>query len=163
MKNEREGKNRARLCIFYILIDLDYIILHPLITVDAREYIYRDIFPTFLTKKSYGWWITRRRMEIYTKISKSVGHKYREALRTISQTKDHFAGENEVCEISQTSTKGCEITSQQKADSAPLRSWLSSCGVWLPSRRETSREIQSTVQKGCEIIPQQKGDFATLC
>ena len=31
--------------------------------------IYRDVFPTFLTKKSYGWWTTRRRMEIYTKIS----------------------------------------------------------------------------------------------
>ena len=31
--------------------------------------IYRDVFPTFLTKKSYGWWITRRRMEIYAKIS----------------------------------------------------------------------------------------------
>ena len=31
--------------------------------------IYRDVFPTFLTNKSYGWWITRRRMEIYTKIS----------------------------------------------------------------------------------------------
>ena len=32
--------------------------------------IYRDVFPTFLTKKSYAWWITRRRMEIYIKISK---------------------------------------------------------------------------------------------
>ena len=31
--------------------------------------IYRNVFPTFLTKKFYGWWITRRRMEIYTKIS----------------------------------------------------------------------------------------------
>ena len=31
--------------------------------------IYRDVFPTFLTKKSYGWWITKRRMEIHTKIS----------------------------------------------------------------------------------------------
>ena len=31
--------------------------------------IYREVFPTFLAKKSYGWWITRRRMEIYTKIS----------------------------------------------------------------------------------------------
>ena len=87
--------------------------------------------------------------------------KYR--LQISGSTKDHFAGENEVCEISQTSKKGFEITSQQKAGSAPLRSWLSSCGVWLPSRRETSREIQSTVQKGCEIIPQQKADFATLC
>ena len=31
--------------------------------------IYRDVFPTFLTKKYYGWWITRRKMEIHTKIS----------------------------------------------------------------------------------------------
>nr|CAN80376.1 hypothetical protein VITISV_039375 [Vitis vinifera] len=47
-------------------------------------------------------------------------------------TKDHFAGENEVYEISQTHKKGCEITSQQKADFAALRSWLSACGVRLP-------------------------------
>ena len=40
-------------------------------------------------------------------------------------TKDHFAGENEVCEISHMHTKGCEITSQQKANLAVLRSWLS--------------------------------------
>ena len=32
--------------------------------------IYREVFPTFLSKKSYGWWITRRRMEIYTKYLK---------------------------------------------------------------------------------------------
>ena len=32
--------------------------------------IYREVFPTFLAKTSYDWWITRRRMEIYTKISK---------------------------------------------------------------------------------------------
>ena len=35
-------------------------------------------------------------------------------------TKDHFAGENEVCKISQMHKKGCEITSQQKADFAAL-------------------------------------------
>ena len=51
--------------MIYLYIDR----LHDSLTVDAREYIYRDIFPTFLTKKSYGWWITRRRMEIHTKIS----------------------------------------------------------------------------------------------
>ena len=34
--------------------------------------------------------------------------------------KGHFTGENEVCEISQTSKKGCEISSQQKADFAML-------------------------------------------
>ena len=31
--------------------------------------IYRGVFPTFLAKKSCGWWLTRRKMEIYTKIS----------------------------------------------------------------------------------------------
>ena len=36
-------------------------------------------------------------------------------------TKDHFAGENEVCEILQTHKKGCEITSQQKADFAVVQ------------------------------------------
>ena len=47
--------------------------------------------------------------------------------------KDHFAGENEVCEISQTHTKDCEITSQQTADFATLRSGLLACGIRLPS------------------------------
>ncbi|RVW73702.1 Gag-Pol polyprotein [Vitis vinifera] len=51
-------------------------------------------------------------------------------------TKDQFAGENEVCEISQTHKKGCEITSQQKVDFAVLRSWLSACGVRLPMCRK---------------------------
>ena len=32
--------------------------------------IYKEVFPTFLAKKSYDWWITRKRMEIYKKISK---------------------------------------------------------------------------------------------
>ena len=57
-------------------------------------------------------------------------------------TKDHFAGENEVCEISQTHKKGCEITSQQKADFAALQSRLSACDAQLPTcskYRETSR------------------------
>ena len=48
-------------------------------------------------------------------------------------TKDHFAGENEVCEISQMHKRGCEITSQQTADFATLRSGLSACGVRLPT------------------------------
>ena len=60
--------------------------------------IYRDVFPTFLTKKSYGWWITRRRwgfiQNYLKKRSKRVG------AQISGSTKDHFAGENEVCEIS---------------------------------------------------------------
>ena len=38
--------------------------------------IYREVFPTFLAKKSYDWWTTRRRMEIYTKISKRKDLKW---------------------------------------------------------------------------------------
>ena len=56
---EKEKQSKA----LYIL----YIYLYLLQWM--QENIYRDVFPTFLTKTSYGWWITRRRMEIYTKIS----------------------------------------------------------------------------------------------
>ena len=38
--------------------------------------INREVFPTFLANKSYDWWITRRRMEIYTKISKRKDLKW---------------------------------------------------------------------------------------
>ena len=54
-------------------------------------------------------------------------------LQISGSTKDQFAGENEVCEISQTHKKGWEITSHQKADFTALRSWISACGVQLPT------------------------------
>ena len=38
--------------------------------------INREVFPTFLAKKSYDSWITRRRMKIYTKISKRKDLKW---------------------------------------------------------------------------------------
>ena len=63
-------------------------------------------------------------------------------------TKDHFAGENEVCEISETHKKGYEIISQQKADFATLRSWLSTCSVWLPTCR-TYRETSGGIPQHC--------------
>ena len=74
-KNRRIEKSRARLCIVYIFI---YLYLHPSLSICLCMYflqwmyenIYTEVFPTFLSKKSYDWWITRRRMEIYTKISK---------------------------------------------------------------------------------------------
>ena len=54
---------------------------------------------------------------------------------------DHFAGENEV---SQMHKKGCEITSQQKADFVALRSWLSACGVRLPTAVTPSFQLWIT-------------------
>ena len=55
--------------------------------------IYREVFPTFLAKKSYDWWITRRRMEIYTKISK------RKDLSWSRQNRGDFAPHMGWCEI----------------------------------------------------------------
>ena len=62
--------------------------------------IYRDVFPTFLTKKSYGWWITRKRMEIYTKISEEKYPKV--SVATIGKLQENFAGAKNGYEISQT-------------------------------------------------------------
>ena len=59
---EKEKQSKA---LYILYIDRYYMILLQWM----QGNIYRDIFPTFLTKKSYGWWITRRKMEIYTKIS----------------------------------------------------------------------------------------------
>ena len=69
-KQEYIRKTKQVLCslilyMIYLNIDRYYIILLQWM----QGNIYRYVFPTFLTKKSYGWWITRRRMEIYTKIS----------------------------------------------------------------------------------------------
>ena len=55
--------------------------------------IYREVFPTFLAKKSYDSWITRRRMEIYTKISK------RKDLVWSRKNRRDFAPRKGVCEF----------------------------------------------------------------
>ena len=70
-------------------------------------------------------------------------------------TKDQFAGENEVCKISQTHKKGLRnhfaakgwfrskrLISQQKADFAALRSWLSACGVQLTTAVTPSFQLR---------------------
>ena len=96
-------------------------------------------FPNLITKESYNWWVTRRKwkfIQIYLKKkSKRVG------AQISGSTKDYFAGENEVCEISQMHKKSYEITSQQTVDFAPLRSDLSACSIRLPTCRETSGGI----------------------
>ena len=65
-KNRRKEKNRARLCIVYIF---KYLYIDGSLLQWMQGDLNREVFPTFLAKKSYGSWITRRRMEIYTKIS----------------------------------------------------------------------------------------------
>ena len=76
------------------------------------------------------------------KRSKRVGAKISGSSRNISQVK------NGVCEISQTLKKGCEITSQQKADFVVLRSCLSACGVQLPTCRKY-RETSGGIPQHC--------------
>ena len=63
---EKEKQSKA---LYILYIDLFYILLYLYILQWMQGNIYKEVFPTFLAKKSYGWWITRRRMEIYTKIS----------------------------------------------------------------------------------------------
>ncbi|RVW54680.1 Histone acetyltransferase GCN5 [Vitis vinifera] len=90
--------------------------------------IYRDVFPTFPTKKSYGWWITRRRMEIYTKISeersKRVGAQISGSTKDILQRSSlrHVSGSFRRNSIAL--YKKAAKFSQQKADFATLWSDL---------------------------------------
>ena len=58
---KREKKNFIYFYI-YILIDICY--------TGCKGIYIEKFFQSFLAKKSYDSWITRRRMEIYTKISK---------------------------------------------------------------------------------------------
>ena len=63
---EKEKQSKA---LYILYIDRFYILIYLSLLQWMQGNIYREVFPTFLAKKSYGWWITRRRMEIYTKIS----------------------------------------------------------------------------------------------
>ena len=100
---------------------MDYISLTCPLLQWMQGNIYREVFPIFLTKKSYGWWITRRRMEIYTKISEEKYLKV--SVATIRKLQENT---HALCKMA------AEF-SQQKADFAALRSWLSACSVWLPT------------------------------
>ena len=74
-ENVREGKTEQG-SVYSIYL---YILhLHPSLYILQWMHgnIYREVFPTFLAKKSYDWWITKRRMEIYTKISKRKDLKW---------------------------------------------------------------------------------------
>ena len=73
-KQEYIWKIEQVLCSLILYMIYLYIDRSPLQWMQGN--IYRNVFPTFLTKKSYGWWITRRRMEIYTKISKRKDLKW---------------------------------------------------------------------------------------
>ena len=134
-------KNRASA----LFVDSIYWITYYLsFTVDARVYIETFFQPSKLRNLMVGG----LQGEEWKFIQKYLKKNIQKSRWQISgSTKDHFAGENGVCEISQVLKKGCEITSQQQAILAGLRSWISSCGVWLPSRRETSRGISKHCTK----------------
>ena len=117
-------KNRASALFVDSIYWITYI-SHPPLTVDAREFIQEGNLPFlgyFLAKELHEWLNTRRKWKFIQKYMKKNIQKSRwQISRSI---KDHFAGENGVCEISQVLKKGCEITSQQQAILAGLRSWL---------------------------------------
>ena len=129
-RNEKwkRRKNRARLCIFYILIDGLHIWL--MIWLHWMQgNIYRGVFPTFLAKKSYGWWLTRRRMEIYTKISEEKYPKVSAA--TIGKLQEDFAGAQNGCEISQTNKMAAKWFRSQRLISEPCEIGLQLGVIWF--------------------------------
>ena len=121
-------------------------------------------FPNLITKESYNWWLTRRRMEIYTKniwrkISKSVGPNYREALRTISQVKTRSARFRKRTKRVAKSLRSKRLISQR----CEVGFQLTVFGFQrVTTIRKLQEEFHSTVQNDCEIISQQKGDFAAV-
>ena len=66
-------------------------------------------FPNLITKESYGWWITRRRMEIYTKISEEKYPKV--SVATIGKLQENTRA---LCKMA-------AKFSQQKADFAAVQ------------------------------------------
>ena len=112
MKMKKKEKQIKALYILYIYISIYLVGLHDsiLLLQWMQGNIYRDVFPTFLIKKSYGWWITRRIMEIYTKISEEKHPKV--SVATIGKLQEKFQS---------TVQNGCEIISQQKGDFAAVQ------------------------------------------
>ena len=97
---------------------------------------------------------------IWRKISKSVGHKYREALRTISQVKTRSARFRRRTKRAAKSLRSKRLISQR----CEVGFQLTVLGfLHVAYIGKLQEEFLSTVQNGCEIISQQKGDFATLC
>ena len=97
---------------------------------------------------------------IWRKISKRVGAQISGCSR------NHFARENGVCEISQTLKKGYEITSQQKSYSRKAAKLASTLMFSASSLRHISgnfRRKSTTLYKKAVKFSQQKGDFAALC
>ena len=66
-------------------------------------------FPNLITKESYNWWLTRRRMEIYTKISEEKYPKV--SVATIGKLQENT---HALCKMA-------AKFSQQKADFAAVQ------------------------------------------
>ena len=91
--------------------------------------IYREVFPTFLAKKSYDWWITRRKWKfiqkyLKEKISRGVGKT-----EEISHHAWASVRNSRCCANFAQHKVSCEIFSQ---------AWSS----WLPNAISSSSQLQ---------------------
>ena len=96
---------------------------------------------------------------IWRKISKSVGQKYREALRTISQVKTRSARFRKRTKRATKSLDSKRLISQRCQVGFQLAVFSFQRVANIGKFQE---EFLSTVQNGYEIISHQKGDFATV-
>ena len=99
-------------------------------------------FPNLITKESYNWWVTRRRMKIYTKISEekypkvSVANIWKHSGEFRRRTKwlRNFADEQD----------GCQIILQPMVDFAALRNWPSTWSDLLSMALTSSFQLRFT-------------------
>ena len=106
---EKEKKQSKALYILYIYISIYISISDYMIPFENKlpRAIYKENyktkylrlftpFPNLISKESYNWWVTRRKwgfrhQKSEEKYLKESVHKYREALRTVSQVKTRSA------------------------------------------------------------------------
>ena len=94
---------------------------------------------------------------IWRKELKESVHKYREALRTISQVKTRSA-RFRIC-----TQRAAKLLRSKRLTSQRCEVVFQLVVFGFQRDGKLQGEFHSTVQKDCEIISQQKGDFAALC
>ena len=111
-KNRRREKKKT----LYISISIYQYLLQRM-----QGNINREVFPTFLAKKSYDWWITRRRMEIYTKISEEKYPKV--SVTTIGKLQENTRA---LCKMAAKSFRNKRVISK------PCKILPSAWSDWIP-------------------------------
>ena len=131
--------------------------------------INREVFPTFLANKSYDWWITRRRMEIYTKISKRKDLVWSRQKQGKIRTTQGGVRILEDVRNFRTSLEQLSSEGRIFLISAPTRTWFEALDSWLPELWNGIYHVENRLRKvlkKCQRILQLLSSvflFASFC